>query len=112
MLAVRLPRAFFDEILSVAVASSFDFQRCTSTQLEWQQALASSDVRLPWDPDHDPHGRTLERGAIQLGLRGNMLERFGQEEVMQIMDITEFVKEQSEHVDKDAEQLMTPTEAV
>jgi Domain of unknown function (DUF4291) len=69
-------------------------------------------VRLQWDPDHDPHGRSLERCAIQLGLRGNMLKRFGQEEIMQIMDITEFVKEQSEHVDKEAEQLMTPTEAV
>ena len=35
--------------------------------------MAASEVRLQWDPDHDPHGRPLARRALQLGLRGEAL---------------------------------------
>ncbi|WP_082408799.1 DUF4291 family protein [Verrucomicrobium spinosum] len=50
--------------------------------------------RLQWDPDHSPTGGPLERRAIQLGLRGNMIRRYGRDEVVAIEDISEFVAEQ------------------
>jgi hypothetical protein len=31
--------------------------------------VARSEVRLQWNPDHDPTGNKLERRALQLGLR-------------------------------------------
>src|SRR5690242_2664228 len=77
ILAIRLKRPFFDEILATAVASSFGASGFASHE-EWSEAVAKSDVRLQWDPDHDPSGAPLERRAIQLGLRGEMLRRFGQ----------------------------------
>ncbi len=74
ILAIRLPRTFFDELLRTAVASSFAASDC-ATEEEWRAQVTHSDVRLQWDPDHDPTGRPIERRAIQLGLRGRTLER-------------------------------------
>ena len=93
VLGVRLPRTFFDQILARAVPSTFQVGGITTRQ-PWQRAIASSSVRLQWDPDHDPAGAKLERRAIQLGLRGEMLEAYGQREVLDIIDMTPFVARQ------------------
>ena len=58
VLALRLRRAFFDRLLELAVPSSFD-REVFSGHEEWQAAVASSEVRLQWDPDHDPSGKPL-----------------------------------------------------
>src|SRR4051794_14895550 len=52
-LAVRIQRSAFDEILRLAVPSSFD-RTLFGDKREWQQAVENSEVRLQWDPDHDP----------------------------------------------------------
>jgi Domain of unknown function (DUF4291) len=59
----------------------------------WAAAINRSDVRLQWDPDHDPYGGKLPRRAIQLGLRGAMLAAFGQREILEVIDMTGFVAE-------------------
>ena len=95
VLGLRLRRQFFDGLLARAVASTFaagDFR----SHDEWAAAVAKSDVRLQWDPDHDPHGRALPRRAIQLGLRGAMLEAFARREMLEVIDMTEFVALQRE----------------
>src|SRR5262249_37231679 len=92
-LALRLSREFFDLLLAQAVPSTWDRQLC-ATQEDWSRAVARSSVRLQWDPDHDPSGAPLERRAIQLGLRGTVLESFGQRELIEILDLSEFVAEQ------------------
>jgi hypothetical protein len=51
-------------------------------------------VRLQWDPDHGPGGAKLERRAIQLGLRGPVLEAFGTRELVEVIDLSDFVAEQ------------------
>jgi hypothetical protein len=93
VLALRLARAFFDRLLDLAVPSAFDPARYES-EADWKRAVASSEVRLQWDPDHDPHGNPLERRAIQLGLRGAILEEFGKRELQEVIDIGAFVAEQ------------------
>ena len=57
----------------------------------WRRAVAGSDVRLQWDPDHGPSGNPVERRAIQLGLRGDVLARYAKEWLLEIEDISEFV---------------------
>lgn len=111
ILAVRLRRDFFDGILRAAVPSSFDPARFASNE-DWQRAVAQSEVRLQWDPDHGPKGHPLERRAIQLGLRGRMLRRYGEEDLLGIEDITPFVREQHAHVDGDPTRLVLPRERV
>jgi hypothetical protein len=97
VLAIRLRRRFFDSLLEQAVPSSFDAQAFASRE-DWASAVARSDVRLQWDPDHVPTGEKCERRAIQLGLRGAALEAYGQREIVQIIDMSAFVAEQRPNV--------------
>lgn len=93
ILAIRLKRAGFMEILSAAVHSSFQ-SGIYETQENWKTALANSDVRLQWDPDHDPYGQKLDRRAIQIGLKGEWVKRYNEEWILEIIDATDFVKAQ------------------
>lgn len=112
VLAVRLRRKFFDSILEQAVPSSYT-SALFATHEEWQHAVANSDVRLQWDPDHSPSGEKLERRAIQLGLRGEVLEAYGKREIVEIVDMSDFVAEQRENaVRARLEELVTPLERV
>lgn len=111
ILAVRLKRSFFDEILASAVPSSFKADSGGSHDA-WTNALAKSDVRLQWDPDHDPQGRNQERRAVQLGLRGEMLRRYGGAELVAIEDITPFVVEQRAALTGSLSELRMPVEKI
>jgi hypothetical protein len=65
------------------------------------------------DPDHDPAGAKVERRAIQLGLRGEVLVQYAREWIIEIQDITDFVYEQRQYVQTHAyQQLVTPREMV
>lgn len=110
VLAVRITRRAFDEILSRAVPSSFWPERFASER-EWKDAVAASDVRLQWDPDHDPAGNPLTRRAIQLGLRGEALARYASDWIVGIEDVSGLVAEQREHTRSgDPTLLKTPRE--
>lgn len=111
ILAVWLKRSAFDEILASAVPSKF-VAELYSSEKEWQQAVKNSDVRLQWDPDHHPSGAKLERRAIQLGLRGNVLASYAREWIVNIEDISEFVQQQHQYNTGDRAQLLTPCETV
>jgi hypothetical protein len=111
-LAVTIRRGAFDAILTAAVHSSFDRERY-ATEGEWKDAVATSDVRLQWDPDHGPRGEALDRRAVQLGLRGDALRRYGREWIVRIDDVSEFVREQREVLSASgAGSLLTPEEHV
>jgi Domain of unknown function (DUF4291) len=90
VLAVRLKRSAFDEILRQAIHSSF-VPEVYGTEDAWKRAVAGSDVRLQWDPDHDPAGNPVERRAIQLGLRGEVLARYANEWLLDLQDILEMI---------------------
>jgi hypothetical protein len=92
-LAIRIRRALFDSILAAAVPSSWDREQF-ATENDWARAVADSSVRLQWDPDHHPSGAQLERRAIQLGLRGDVLEAFGKRGLVEVIDLSPFVAEQ------------------
>jgi hypothetical protein len=111
ILEIIISRTFFEEMLEGAVKSTYD-SRLFETKEDWKKAVALSDVRLQWDPDHTPNGEQTVRRAIQLGLRGKMLQRFGQEEIVEINDITNFVIEQRGNMEKSLEDLLLPIETV
>ena len=61
-------------------------------------------------PRH-PSGAKLERRAIQLGLRGDILAQYGQAWIMSIEDISAFVADQRQSVNsRHYGQLITPRE--
>ncbi len=107
-LAIRLKRDYFDAILRDAVWSSFQPDRYESKAV-WQQAIAASNVRLQWDPDHAPNGAKEQRRAIQLGLRNEMLTPFKGDGLVSVTDISEFVASQRDNV-RNLSALVTPSE--
>jgi len=111
ILGLRIRRAFFDAVLDAAVSSAFD-ATAHATPQAWQDAVAASEVRRQWDPDHAPSGAKLPRRAIQLGLRGSTLRAFATTELLEVIDMSGFVAAQRVHAQDDNPQLLTPVEHV
>jgi len=62
---------------------------------------------------YDPWGHRLQRRAIQIGLKGTVLEAFGQRELLEVIDISAFVAEQRVHLTAaDGAALLIPRERV
>lgn len=111
-LALRVRRPFFDSVLAAAVPSTWDREQFASEK-EWSKAVGRSAVRLQWDPDHHPSGAPTKRRAIQLGLRGEVLEAFGRRELVEVIDLSEFVAEQRNRLSAGgASALTSPRERV
>jgi hypothetical protein len=111
VLAIWLKRAAFEKILTKVVHSSF-IPELYITREAWQTSLKHSPVRLQWDPDHHPSGAKLERRAIQLGLRGEILAAYARDWIVHIEDISEFVQKQRQNISSDCAKLITPRESV
>lgn len=110
VLAFWISKSFFDKVLDESVISSFSTEYHRNTE-EWKKELDAKPVRLQWDPDHDPYGKPLERRAIQLGMKDDVLREFATSAVQQIEDITAFVHSQSQYViSHKLDGLMVPTE--
>lgn len=111
-LAVHLQREAFDTILREAVHSAH-VPEVYGSEAEWKTRAARSQVRLQWDPDHSPKGPKVERRAIQLGLRGDILRRYGREWIVALEDISAFVEEQRTLLHAGGvDELVTPAEEV
>ncbi|SDR82453.1 protein of unknown function [Polaribacter sp. KT25b] len=98
ILAIEISKSNFEVLLEEAVHSDFK-EEIYVTKENWKSQLAKSKVRLQWDPDHGPDGEKLERRAIQIGIKGDLLEKFGKEWIISIEDITAFAHEQKTILD-------------
>lgn len=112
ILAFWIKKQDWETILKEAVLSSLN-QEVYPDHDTWKEVMTKSQVRLQWDPDHNPYGEKMKRKAIQIGMKGEVLEKFGTEYVEKIEDVTDFVKEQFVFVkEKNLEKLQIPTETV
>ncbi|NAS30028.1 DUF4291 family protein [Flavobacteriaceae bacterium R38] len=110
VLAIHLKKEAFVKYLNNVVYSSFKSEIYISYD-SWKEEVKSSDVRLQWDPDHDPFGLKLERRAIQIGLRNEFIKSYAKDDIIDIEDISEFVCEQYKIVkSKNLKELMIPYE--
>lgn len=92
VLAIEISLEGFFELLKEGVVSSYD--PCYGSHEEWKRQLELSDVRIQWDPDHGLHGEKLKRRAVQIGIRDGALQKFNDEYIQRIDDISSFVKVQ------------------
>jgi hypothetical protein len=112
VLALWIKKKVLEDILLQAVRSSFN-PKYHRDREEWRNELDSKEVRLQWDPDHDPYGGKIARRAIQLGLKGTMLQNFAKRQISAIEDITDYVRQQKEYVDSQRLDLLeVPVERV
>ena len=71
VLAIEISKASFEIILSKAIHSSYKSNLYADKQV-WQKDLEESEVRIQWDPDHNPQGDKLQRrGHSARAERGN-----------------------------------------
>ncbi|WP_145855876.1 DUF4291 domain-containing protein [Pedobacter suwonensis] len=109
-LAIHLKISAFCNYLQNGVYTSYDQSKNISHE-EWRDEIENSNIRLQWDPDHDPCGSKQERRAIQIGLRDNFIRSFATDDILLIEDISEFVKEQYRFVQNGTlDNLITPSE--
>jgi hypothetical protein len=112
ILSITLPLKHFKTILQQATITSFDKQ-FFATETIWKDELSKTDVRLQWDPDHDPNGNKQDRKAIQIGMKGEMLKQFCTQWIIKIKDITDFVKQEHQKVlTNKIDELVVPYEDV
>ncbi|WP_197474572.1 DUF4291 domain-containing protein [Tenacibaculum ovolyticum] len=112
ILAIRILKSDWELILEKAVLSNFN-KNLYDNHEGWKAELNQSEVRIQWDPDHDPYGNKLDRRAIQIGIKGETLKLFGQGMIKSIEDITPFVRKQKLYVDlDDLENLELPREEI
>lgn len=110
VLAIHLKRTAFERYLTNAVYSNFQ-EDIYGTIENWKEQVQTSSIRLQWDPDHDPYGAKIERRAIQIGIRNEQIIKYAKEDIIKIEDISEFVKEQHQHVlNNELDKLMVPEE--
>ena len=49
---------------------------------------------LQWEPYYDLHGDKSDRMAVKIGIKGDILQRFNEEWIEEIQNITPYVEEQ------------------
>ena len=111
ILAIRMTKSGFTEFLNEGVYSSFQKDKYENHE-HWKNELGNSQVRIQWDPDHDPHGNKLSRRAIQIGIKGEQVARFNEEYIEEITDISDFVQQQYQILRKDFSSLLVMKESV
>lgn len=91
ILAIDIKRQAFDEIVRIAVISSYKEELPISFE-EWQYQVKHSKVRVQWDPEKDINGNNLPYRSIQLGLRNEAVLNYVRDWIVHIEDITDYVK--------------------
>jgi hypothetical protein len=110
ILAIEITFNSFEELLEKGILTSFD--KAYGTESIWREKLNISDVRIQWDPDHNPNGEKLKRRAVQIGIKNIVLEKFNNELIQSITDITDFVRQQKKLIDNKIEELFVIEESV
>lgn len=91
ILAIDIKREGFEEILKNAVLSTYN-ERMGVSYDEWKRKISVSEVRCQFDPDRDIYGSPQQIRAVQLGLRGKAVDRYINDWIVKITDITDNVK--------------------
>lgn len=112
ILAIDIKREAFDYIVQNAVISTYDDNIGISHE-EWKEQIKTSEIRCQWDPERDLFGNPLEYRSIQLGLRGTAVQKYVNDWIVSIEDITEYVKKLREQKSRGMDiNSLLPTERI
>ena len=92
ILKIRIKRDGFESILANAALSHFDASFYDSREA-WQQRLRETSNRVQWDPDRNLRLGRLEHRAIQVGIQGADVERYVNEWIVGIEEVTQLAHE-------------------
>ncbi len=89
VLAVRLGRPEFDQVLSQAVLTS---PRSGQSADEWREEMQRAPARVQWDPERSLRGAKLDYRSIQVGLGRQLVRSYALDWVVAIEDVTPLVR--------------------
>lgn len=92
ILKIKLTHQGFQEILEQAIPTSFD-RDIFASERDWKRSLDNSEVRYQWDPDRDLSLRRLEHRALQLGIRGRVVQNYVNNWILGIEEVTNLAHE-------------------
>jgi hypothetical protein len=100
ILAIRMTRNDFEETLSLASLSHYD-PLVYGSRDEWRERRRLSPVRIQWDPERDVDLSPLPWRSLQVGLSGPAVERYLNDWVTEIRDITNDARVLRDRVNND-----------
>lgn len=93
VLGIDIMREGFEWALDNSVLSMFN-QSVHASYESWRELLASTPVRIQWDPERDWRLRLISGlRTIQIGLSGEALERYVADWIVHIENMTSIVRE-------------------
>lgn len=104
ILKIKLTHQGFQEILRQAIPTSFD-RDIFELEKDWKRNLDNSEVRYQWDPDRDLSLRRLEYRALQLGIRGSVVQNYVNNWILGIEEVTQLAHEIQNAVRSKSKQL-------
>lgn len=91
VLAIQIKREGLQWALDNSCISHFDPDVHLSKE-DWEQKVKTAPVRIQWDPERDIHLEKLPYRSIQIGLSGFAVEKYINEWIVSIRDITPICK--------------------
>ncbi|MGX1810996.1 DUF4291 domain-containing protein [Nocardia sp. NPDC055321] len=95
VLAVRITREGWESALSHAVLSSY-VPGVYRDRADWKAQIKHAIVTVQWDPERTLTGASSDTRSIQVGLSRHIVERFVDEWVTEITDLTPRVRDISD----------------
>jgi uncharacterized protein DUF4291 len=77
--------------LSQAVLTHAD-RRVYRDSVEWRTAFKHARVHVQWDPERTLRGQLLDARSIQVGLSRHIVDRYVDEWILDIQDVTPLVR--------------------
>jgi hypothetical protein len=97
ILGVRITRAGWEEALSHGVLTHPEKSIYGSTEA-WKEQMKWALVNIQWDPERSIRGARLPYDSIQVGLSRHTIERYVDEWIVSIEDMTPLVKKMHVHL--------------
>ncbi|MCJ1442354.1 MAG: hypothetical protein MMC23_002848 [Stictis urceolatum] len=96
ILALRVRRSVFEELLATSVLSSHQSQG-------EEEKERGERVRIQWDPERGPRLERLEERSIQVGIPAGLSKKWVEEAIVGIEDVTERAREMKRVVDEEGD---------
>ncbi len=87
ILAVTISRNGWDEALSLGVLTGFE-PKIHLQKERWEAEFEKALVHVQWDPERSIRGADLGFNSIQVGISRHLIERFVEEWIVKIEDLT------------------------
>jgi hypothetical protein len=91
ILAVRMQRSGWEEALSLGILTSFEPPAQHSLKA-WRDQFEKAQVHVQWDPERSLRGADLGINSIQVGLSRHVIQKYVEEWVVEIQDMTPLVR--------------------